>query len=112
LVLIEVWLLVFPPQDVDREGGYLKLASSQIEGANDWILAAALLVAALAAYTVGLLARMLAWFLFDLYRRDRFPTGGEVRQRFVAEHGAAAVERALAAHDALRHALRGREHDA
>jgi len=112
LILIEVWLLLFSPEKVDRAGGYLKLASDQIGGANDWILTAALLLVALAAYTVGLLARMLAWFLFNLYRKTRFPSGITVRQRFVDEHGEPAVARALAAHDALRHALQGQEHDA
>jgi hypothetical protein len=107
LVLIEIWLFVYAPS-----GDYLKRASHQIEGASDWILAAALFVGALAAYTLGLLGRMLAWFAFERLRKTRFPSGAEVRRRFVDEHGAEPVERALAGHDALRHALAGTTHDA
>jgi hypothetical protein len=112
LVLIEIWLLVLSPQHAHRRGGYLKLASSQIADVNDWILAAALVVAVLAAYTLGSLGRVAAWFFFHRLRKTRFPTGAELLKRFEREHGREPVTRALTRHDALRHALHGDEHDA
>jgi hypothetical protein len=122
LLLIEVWLLRFSPGEAKENGGYLQLASNQIEDTNDWILAAALFLAVLAAYTLGLLGRMSAWFAFDLLRckpipvldlsrRKRFPGGPEVRSRFEREHGTQEVERALEQHPALRYALRRTDHD-
>jgi hypothetical protein len=112
LVLIEIWLLVLSPQHAHRRGGYLKLASSQIAGVNDWILAATLVVAVLAAYTLGSLGRVVAWFFFHRLRGVRFRSGTELLRDFEREHGRAPVERALAKHDALRHALACNEHDA
>ena len=75
LVLIEIWLLVLSPQHAHRRGGYLKLASSQIADVNDWILAAALVVAVLAAYTLGSLGRVAAWFFFHQLRGLAFGAG-------------------------------------
>jgi hypothetical protein len=128
LLLIELWLMIFGPEEAftpaepGKQGGYLQLASDQIKDTNDWILAVALFLAVLAAYTLGLLGRMSAWFLFDflrckplpifdLFRRKRFPNGPEVRSRFEAEHGPEEVERALAPHPALRNALDKKDHD-
>jgi hypothetical protein len=112
LLLIELWLLVFSPEDVDAAGGFLQLASDQIRDARDWILGAALLVGVLAAYTIGLLARMAAWTVFDRFRKGRFQSGASVRKRFETEHGAPPVARALKGHDALETALAGTQHDA
>jgi hypothetical protein len=122
LLLIEIWLMAFSPEEVEKKEGYLQLASDQIKDTNDWILAIGLFLAVLAAYTLGLLGRMSAWFIFDflrcrpvpildLFRHRRFPTGPEVRERFVSEHGAEEVERALGGHPALEYALRKRAHD-
>ena len=99
------------PRSVEG-GSYLKYASQRIENVNDWILVAALLLAVLAAYTLGLLARMLAWLLFGWYREGHFLSGAEVRQHFVDDHGPAPVDRALVHHDALVYALGKARHDA
>jgi hypothetical protein len=111
LVLIELWLW-FTAEGGDRQGGYLKVASNQITGVSDWILAIALLVGVLAAYPLGLLVRRAAWLPFDPFLgRTRFPSGPKVRERFETEYGAAPVQRILDEHEALRHALEGTARD-
>lgn len=111
LMLIEAWLFWFSPEDAEKAGGYLQLASDQIEDVRDWVLFAVLALGLLAAYTLGILGRMAAWWLFDRYRKSRFKTGVSVRKQFEDEHGADAVERALAGHEALREALNRQGHD-
>jgi hypothetical protein len=123
LLLIEFWLMIFSPEEVEKKGGYLQLASDQIKDANDWILAIALFLAALAAYTLGLLGRMSLWAVFHYLRckqtpfidllgsERRFPTGPKVREKFIGQYGGQEVTRALAGHPALEHALGKEEHD-
>lgn len=110
ILLIELWLLL-TSRSVAGEN-YLEYASKRIEDVNDWILVAALLLAVLAAYTLGLLARMLAWLLFGWYRESHFLSGAEVREHFVDDHDRAPVDRALEQHDALVFALGNARHDA